>query len=563
MADYKSGRISFSFGGAPARTPDSERAQLAAIQQALKAGDLAEAARLAEAAVAQGVEHPMAFNLAADRQEREGRYEDALVLLQRGQALAPTDPGLNQALGLVLHRLERFAPAVAAFDTVLAGQPAFAPAHAARGASLEALGDLQAAEAAYRKALELQPANLAACAGLASLASRRGRTAEARALAEQVLAAQPNYPDAVMVLAQADVAEGRPQDGEARLYELLQDPRPTVEQRALAQGLLGDVLDAQDRTGEAFAAYDTCNRALLEAYRRRFGEGASALDYVREALALVDALPAQAWASAAQPPAALPSGGTAAGHVFLVGFPRSGTTLLEQVLASHPDVEALEERETLADAMTAYARTPGQLAGLADAPQSEISRLRAAYWSRVEDEGARPAGKVFVDKHPLHTFRLPVIAKLFPEAKVLFARRDPRDVILSCFRRRFLMSGPMYQLLTLDGAARFYDVAMELGERLGGRLPLAHRVVRHESLVEDFDATAREVCAFLDLGWSDRLRGFAQRIQDRGVATPSGAQIARGLSAEGMGAWRRYAAQLAPVAPILQPWVERFGYPVA
>ena len=562
MAEYSTGKISFSYG-APPRSAEGERAQLARIQQAAQGGDLAQAQQLAEAALAEGLQHPMLFNLAAGRLEQQLRYEDALSLLQQGQALAPADPGLNHAMGLVLQRLERHREAVAAFDAVLSAQPGFPAAHAARGGSLEALGDILGAEAEYRRAVELQPGHLIAISGLASRASRRGRSAEARALAGQVLAAQPNYPDAVMVLAQSDLAEGRPGEGEARLHELLADPRPTVEQRAMAQGLLGDLLDAEDRVGEAFTAYDTCNRALLDAYRPRYGSGLSALDYARETLDLVDGLAADAWAQAPLPPSALPGGGQPTGHVFLMGFPRSGTTLLEQVLASHPDVAALEERETLADAMAAYGRTPGQLVGLADAPASEIARLREAYWARVAREGADPAGKLFVDKHPLHTFRLPVIAKLFPEAKVLFARRDPRDVVLSCFRRRFAMSAPMYQLLTLDTAARFYDAAMQLGERLGGRIPLRSQVARHEALVEDFDAAAREVCDFLGLPWTDALRSFADRIQERGVATPSGAQIARGLSAEGMGAWRRYAAHLAPTAPILAPWVERFGYPVA
>jgi hypothetical protein len=242
-----------------------------------------------------------------------------------------------------------------------------------------------------------------------------------------------------------------------------------------------------------------------------------------------------------------------------VGFPRSGTTLLEQVLASHPDIEALEERDTLADAIQAYGRRPRDLAELAAAPQAEITRLRVAYWQRVAREGADPVGKVFVDKLPLNTFRLPMIAKLFPEAKVLFAQRDPRDVVLSCFRRRFAMNGPMYQLLTLPTAAEFYDAAMQIGERLSGALPTL--VVRHERLIEDFDAVTREACAFLDLPFTEAMRGFAQRIQDRSIATPSGAQVSRGLTAEGVGAWRRYADPMAGVLPALQPWVERFGYP--
>lgn len=555
MAEFKSGPISLSFGARP-RDPELDRAQLRAIQQTLQAGDLAAAAGMAEAALAQGLEHPMLFNLAADRLEREGRLEDGLALLERGHELAPQDVGLNQALGLNLHRLERYALALPRFDAVIAAQPAFAPAHAARGAALEALGQITGAQAAYERALELQPQNLAALSGLASLASRRGRHAEARGLAERVLQGEPDYPDAVMVVSQADLAVRRFAEGEARLRRLIADRRATPVQQALAQGLLGDLLDGRDKASEAFAAYSACNQALRAAYAPTFGAGQSALDHARETIAVIDGLPVSAWSSGPQA-----RSGAARGHVFLVGFPRSGTTLLEQVLASHPEIEALEERDTLADAVQAYGRRPQDLVELAAAPQAEITRLRAAYWQRVAREGANPAGKVFVDKLPLNTFRLPMIAKLFPEAKVLFARRDPRDVVLSCFRRRFAMNGPMYQLLTLPSAAEFYDAAMQIGERLGGGRALPTLVVGHERLIEEFDAVAREACAFLDLPFTEAMRGFAQRIQDRGIATPSGAQVSRGLTAEGVGAWRRYAGPMAGVLPTLQPWVERFGYP--
>jgi len=554
VTEFRSGPISLSLG-ARKRDAEADRARLRAIHDTLQSGDVAGAGRMAADALTSGLEHPMLFNLAADRLEREQRYEEALAVLQRGQALAPQDLGLNQALGLCLHRLERPAEALAHFDAVLAAQPAFAPGHAARGASLEAIGDIVGAEAAYARAVELQPQSLVALSGLASIAGRRGRHAEARGLAERVVAGEPDYPDAVMVLAAADLAEGRPGEGEARLRRLMADPRVTPVQRALAEGLLGDVFDAQDRVAEAFAAYCACNAALADAYAPQFAGGGDALIHARRTLALLDTLPPESWSSGPQPPA-----GEARAHVFLMGFPRSGTTLLEQVLASHPDVEALEERDTLADAAETF-RGVDRLAALAAAPQAEITRLRAAYWRRVAREGARAQGKVFIDKMPLNTFRLPMIAKLFPDAKVLFARRDPRDVVLSCFRRRFAINAPMYQLLSLRGAAAFYDVAMQIGDRLGRELKLPTLAVRHESLVENFDAVAGEICAFLDLPFTADLRDFAQRVQDRGIATPSGAQLAGGLTAEGMGAWRRYATQMVGVLPTLRPWVKRFGYP--
>jgi tetratricopeptide (TPR) repeat protein len=539
----------------PARNANADRALLQEIQSAAQARDFTRAATLAEAALRSGLEHPMVLNLTALKCEQEGRFEDALKVLQRAIEIAPQDIGARNAAGLVLTRLERYPEALAVFDGVVGLYPDFAGAHCARGASLEAMGRLKEAEAAYKHALELEPENLGAMQGVANLLSRRGAHAEARPLAEAVLEAEPNFPDAVMVLAAADAAEGSGERAQRRLEMLAGDERLTPHQRALAQGQLGDVLDAQDLPAEAFQAYAACNMGLWRAYAPVHGVGVGALDFARAMLTELDHIPPTAWTSPGETVADGPKT-----HVFLLGFPRSGTTLLEQVLASHPDVEPLEERETLHEAQRAFLGDPSGLARLAAASEPELSALRAAYWARVRAEGAEPAGKVFVDKHPLNTFRLPLILRLFPDAKILFARRDPRDVVLSCYRRRFAMSGSAYQLLTLPGTAGYYDAAMQLAERLEPAMAANTHVVRHEALVEHFDAVVGEVCAFLGLEWSDTVRNFADKAHDRAVATPSGAQLSRGLSAEGVGAWRRYREQLAPVEPTLAPWVAKYGY---
>lgn len=523
------------------------------IQSATQARDFPRAAGLAAAALEAGLEHPMVLNLAALKYEQESRFEDALTVLRRAIQLAPEDLGARNASGLVLTRLERYPEALEAFDGVVALAPDFAGAHCARGATMESMGRLKEAEAAYKHALELEPENLGATQGLANLLSRRGAHAEARPLAEAVLEAEPNFPDAVMVLAAADAAEGAGERAQRRLELLTGDERLTPHQRALAHGLLGDVLDSQDLPAEAFQAYAACNMGLWRAYSQVHGPGA--LNFARAMADELDQLPPDVWTSAGEAPADGPKT-----HVFLLGFPRSGTTLLEQVLASHPEVEALEERDTLIDAQRAFQMQAGDLARLARASEAQLAPLRAAYWARVRAEGAEPAGKVFVDKHPLHTFRLPLILKLFPDAKILFARRDPRDVVLSCYRRRFAMSGSAYQLLTLPSAAGYYDAAMKLAQRLEPAMAGRTQVVRHEALVADFDKVVGEVCDFLGLPWSDAMRNFQAQARDRSVATPSGAQLSRGLSAEGVGAWRRYREQLAPVLPALAPWVAEYGY---
>jgi Flp pilus assembly protein TadD len=248
--EFKSGPIKLSVGAKP-RDAEADRATLRAIEAKLDADEIAAAVAMAEAALAQGLEHPLTLNLAAERMEGEGRYGEAMELLQRAHRLAPDDLGVRQALGLCLFRLQQFEAALPHFDAMVAAEPDFAPAFAARGATLEQLGRIEAAETDFRQALELQPQNLLAVAGLASTASTGGRHEEARAYAERVLAAEPGYPEAIVVLARADLAEGNFEAGEARLQALIADARTSDAQRTVAQSLVEDMHKVRDRKFDA------------------------------------------------------------------------------------------------------------------------------------------------------------------------------------------------------------------------------------------------------------------------------------------------------------------------
>jgi tetratricopeptide (TPR) repeat protein len=248
--EFKSGPIRLSVGAKP-RDPAADRAQVQAIEAKLDEDDIEAAVALAQAALAQGLEHPLIFGLAAEQLVSEDRYAEALALLERGHRQAPDDLELRQALGLCLFRLQKFEAALPHFDVLAAAQPDFAQGHAALGATLEALGRIQAAEAAFRRAHDLDPGNILAVAGLASTASQAGRHGEARGFAERVLAAQPGYPDAILALARADLAQGEYAAGEARLHALIADARSTEPQRKAAHGLIGELQAARDRKFDA------------------------------------------------------------------------------------------------------------------------------------------------------------------------------------------------------------------------------------------------------------------------------------------------------------------------
>jgi tetratricopeptide (TPR) repeat protein len=533
------------------------RERLRAIQGLARGGDLPRASDLAKAAIEEGLEHPFLFNVCAAHLDGLGRLEESEALLRRALSLDRDDAGTLQSLGVCLLRLERPEEARPLLERVLELHPDLAPAHVALGQALEAAGDLRRAESHYERALSLAPQNLLAEAGLASIGSRRGDHAQAHGLASRVLSREPNYPPAAIVAGEAEVALGKLAAAETRMLALAADPRATAVERSLALGVVADARDRAGRTAEAFATYVESNAMRRSHYAAAFSGERSTLRYARELTQWLSRHPAEDLMTVVPPE---PSVSPAAGHAFLLGFPRSGTTLLEQVLAGHPQVVALEERETLIDSVRAYMRQPGDLAKLGLATEAELEPFRRAYWNRVVESGVVVNKRTFIDKHPFNGLKLPIVTRLFPEARILLAVRDPRDVVWSCFRRRFRMSAPYFELLSLETAAELYDAVMELTTLFIRALQLRVHVVKLESFVDDFDHQLQNVCDFLQLEKAEGMRDFAATARARGVATASGAQMARGLSRSGFGEWRRYGAELSPVLPTLARWVEHYGY---
>jgi hypothetical protein len=330
--------------------------------------------------------------------------------------------------------------------------------------------------------------------------------------------------------------------------------------RAKALSLKGDALHEQGRASDAYAAYVEAGGEVQRVHAPQFGgDNPDALEMAHWLTGRFEAADPAGWVSG---PAAAPAQpGDPRAHIFFTGFPRSGTTLLEQILASHPDVVALDEREVLIDSTRDLFASDAKLDRLARLDAAEATVYREAYWRGVSQYVPDVAGKVFVDKHPLNSVRLPLIAKLFPDAKVLFALRDPRDVVLSGFRRRFGMNAAMYQLATLEGAAAYYDAVMRLVELYRAKLALPFHNIRYEALVEDMRREVEGVCGFIGVEWNDSMLDFVETARARKIRTPSARQVERGLYSEGVGQWRAYAEQMAPVMPLLAPWVEKFGYP--
>lgn len=521
------------------------------VRAAVKAGQLPKAIGIALRELDKGFEDPQLLHLRSTWHERQGRPAEALADLERAHFLDPDEIAVLMALGFMLGNLQRPAEARRIFERAARLRPDLIGPPLQLGWVAENLGEVDRARADYEVALKLAPRHPHAPARLASIAAQQGEWALAREFAVRTLANRPDDPTAHIAHARADTNEGRLAEAEERLLRLL-GQKLSTEDFYLAQHAFGALLHVQGRYGEAFLAWADGNDAVHR-------ENAARLAPPRGAMPMLEGLISHFSYEATWPRSpGMRTPSPPSAHVFLMGFARSGTTLLDQVLAAHPDVVAMEEKEVLLPALAAFPATAAGMAALREASDDELEPLRQVYWRQVESFGYRPDRKVFIDKSPFNAPRLAAIARLFPDAKIIFAVRDPRDVLLSCFRTVFRVNLFTFELMKIEQGARFYSRYMALAQLFREKLPLEFLMLRHEDLLDDFEGEIARVCSFIGIDLKPGMLDFAN--SSRRVATPSAHQLRGGLSRRGAGQWHHYESELAPALPHLQPWIETYGY---
>ncbi|MCG8432784.1 MAG: sulfotransferase, partial [Gammaproteobacteria bacterium] len=247
--------------------------------------------------------------------------------------------------------------------------------------------------------------------------------------------------------------------------------------------------------------------------------------------------------------------------VFLVGFPRSGTTLLDQILSSHSQISVVEERPTLADLHAAFIGPVENLAKLNTLTDSEIRGYREKYWQAVGRETSdAPSSGIVIDKFPLNTLMLGLIYRFFPDAKVIFALRDPRDVCVSCFQQLFGMNDAMFQFLKMETAMEYYESVMSLGTRILEQNLMMQHTVHYEHVVEDLRGEAASLLSFLELEWEESVLDYQTTADKKRINTPSAEQVTQAIYRSAINKWRNYSPYLGTHLDRLSPWVKKFGY---
>jgi tetratricopeptide (TPR) repeat protein len=390
---------------------------------------------------------------------------------------------------------------------------------------LERRNDLDAAEAlladttARFVAMDARSANEVAHLR-ATLAKRRGNAEEARAILENI--GPRNDLDYAHYFLLADI------------QDKLRDPAAAMESLAIAHARQRLELAPID------PAFFEPNTVVLPASRRFVANE----DYAR-------------WPELAAPE-------TRHSPVFIIGFPRSGTTLLEQMLDAHPKLQSMDERPF-------FAILTGELDGLGVRVPEELYRLnqrdcdelRKRYLGLVAEKIRRRWDARLVDKNPLNMLNLPLITRLFPHAKFILALRHPCDVVLSNYMQSYRSCSLAGACSTMERTARAYVAAMRAWLRDAEMFKPDVLISRYEDLVEDPKRQAERYAEFLGIGDASEMLNYDKRAKEKGfIATPSYTEVVQPISARRKDRWRRYEREFEPLLPILKPMLDHWGYEV-
>jgi tetratricopeptide (TPR) repeat protein len=431
------------------------------------------------------------------------RFDEALASHGRAAAIMPEDPLVHEALGTILWRKRDLTPALESFRHAVALGPDLGTAWNALGTALNALGQFEQASACFRRALEVRPGLTIAYRNLAITGTQMAEAAEIE-----------------------------------RLNKLLNAPDTPITDRIPAGFALGKLLDETDRFDEAFARYAEAN-SLVKQVRAGEGERFDGDGLHRQVDRIIDRFSAEffterrGWGTTSELP------------VFIVGMPRSGTTLVEQIAASHAQVFGAGELREIGYIATALGSSDGH--SLAEKWTADsIGRAADTHLAHLQKLGG-PASRV-VDKMMGNAFQLGLIAVMFPSARIIHCRRDPRDNCLSCFFQWFT-KGNIF-VYDLADCGRQYLETERVMAHWRKVLPLRMLEVNYEETVADQEGQSRRLIDFLGLPWDPACLNFHQT--ERFVLTASAWQVRQPIYTRSSGRWQHYEKHLGPLLEVLQ-----------
>lgn len=489
---------------------------------------------------------------------REGDFINAEKWLGMATDAAPNNPNIHIHMANTLSRLQKNDEAISHYQAAISINPDIFEAHFFLAGLLLPKKHLKDAGHHYKYAIKLNPNNPDCHANLAQLYELTHKLGDSRNAAHQALQLKSDHIGALMLMGKLEKREKHYGEAERMFKNVLSST--TDESLIAAVNIeLGHVFDRMSQYDVAWDAFSNGKLAWQkiaanisfdrQEYQKRIQKNTQSFSKSN-----IDQ-----WVKTAIPTESRPA------PIFFVGFPRSGTTLTEQILGQYPNSvtsneqpflqKTIESISTILDTDIPYPEC------LKTVSSQDIIKLRDAYWHHAETS-LEPLqhNSLLIDKLPLNIVDLGFIARVFPDSHILVAIRDPRDICLSCFMQAFQLNPAMINFLDMESIVSFYKQVMDLWLHYRSVLPINWHQYRYEDLVEDFDKTTKKIFAFLDLDLPADLDKFHESARGKFIDTPSYQDVTTPIYNRSMARWKNYNKYMAPHLEQLALFIEEFGY---
>jgi len=566
---------------------EPSKQQLNDLLEYYQAGQYEDAEKLSLSITQEFPKHQFAWKALGATLKQIGKINESLVASQKSVQLNPQDAEAHNNLGVLLKELGRLEEAEGSCRKAITLKPDLAEAHYNLGNTLKELGKLDDAEASYRKAIALKPDYAEAYNNLGNTLKELGKLDDTEASYRKAIALKPDYAEAHLNLCEllekmnrideisfvirnasrktlekkADflyyeaLTEFQKENYKTadelvkkiNINELLEKIQPAVLK------LQGDLYHYKKDYSAAFETYKSQNKHVKDSLEYKKQDSENYFNKQREKLFQIEQLQQKKlYKSVIKPKWIQPT--------FLIGFPRSGTTLLDTILRTHSNIDVVEEQPMVIKmkASLGYVPTISMIENM-DNTAAEIAS--GFYLDELKKHIEVGKNQIIIDKLPLNILQLPLINQIFPEASFILALRHPLDCILSCWMQNFKLNPAMANMVELKRIVDFYDTAMSVLKLSKERYSLDIHRIRYEDLVLDFEENVTNLLTFLGLEWEEELINYQKTALAREkIKTPSHSQVIKPIYKTASYRWKNYEKYLNPFKRQLEPWLRDYGY---
>ena len=483
----------------------------------------------------------------------KGELEKSINMFTKALNIKPDYFDAFNNLGAVYNLKKDYDKAYQYIKKAIALNPNNVDAYNNLGTSALNLNKEEEAITHFNKAISIDPESITAYSNLCGLFEKSNKIEEFENILEKAKELKLDQFDEIKFHEAQLFSRKKDFDRSISLLKSIDDNKISEKTKKDKYGLLGKDFDKVQNYKEAFKCFQKTNELVKVGVEyKQFNPTI----YQEEILELINSYSKAkkiSWMNYHQKLNFQP--------VFLVGFPRSGTTLLDTILSSHSNIITLEEKPMVA-MVKMHLNKIATIENLLNLSEREVIKLRDVYHQELikHTNIEKIKNKILIDKLPLSIIDIGLILRLFPDAKFILSLRHPLDCILSCFMQTFNLNNAMANFLDLKNTAQLYSNSMKLFDIYSKVFKIKYHIVKYENLIHSLKSEAVSLLKFLDLSWQDNMTKYRELALKKKINTPSYNQVTEKIYTRASGRWKNYEKELEFIFPEIKFWIDRWKY---